>query len=228
MIILIAVVALYLWVKTGISEEIITPVNSYSPSRLEKWAGDYLLTQNQFSWKTRENSQNFCMAENLMPEKELFPLYFWAYCGEYAVENGKLKTLSGSSGPVKIDYSNELSFYDASRFSYEAPGDGSHYAEDIKRIFPEDIWQKIFDFDRKNIISGTETFALNNILAWESIKGAVENCEAEKVFQAHSRDVEVELKDGQKLFAIEPEIDDIIDLAVSAQPKCGKIIMATE
>jgi hypothetical protein len=63
---------------------------------------------------------------------------------------------------------------------------------------------------------------------WEEIKNAIENCEVKQVFQAHSKEVSAELKNGQKLFAVEPDIDDIIDLAVSAEPKCGRIIMATE
>jgi len=227
-IILIAVVALYIWAEINMPGEEIIPADSYNPSRLETWAADYLLTQKRFSWKTIDDGQNFCMVENLNPEKELFPLYFWAYCGEYAIQDGKLKTLSGSSGPVKIDYPNELSFHDLSRFSYEAPGDGSDYLEDIKRIFPEAVQQKIFNFDRRNIINRTEMFALNNMLVWESIKEAIGNCEVKKVFQAHSRTVDIELKNGQKLTAIEPKIDDVMDLAVLAEPKCGKILMGTE
>jgi hypothetical protein len=227
-IILIAVAALYLWAKTVEIPKTAEPVdwNQFEPA--ERAVMDYLLTQGRFSWKTRENSQNFCAVENLDSEKELFPLYFWAYCGEFAVENGKLKTLSGSSGPVKIDYPNELSFYDPARFSYEALGDGSRYAEDIKRIFPEAVQNKIFNFDRKNIIEKTEALALNSMTAWESIKRAIGECEVKKVFQAHNRTVKAEFKNGEKLTAIEPEIDDIMDLAVSAEPKCGKIILSTE
>lgn len=227
-IILIAVAALYLWAKTAEVPKTAEPVdwNQFEPA--ERAVMDYLLTQNRFSWKTRENSQNFCAVESLDPEKELFPLYFWAYCGEYSVENGKLKTLSGSSGPVKIDYPNELSFYDPARFSYEAPGDGSHYAEDVKRIFPEGVQNKIFNFDRKNIIEKTEALALNSMTAWELVKRAIGECEAKRVFQAHSRAVKAELKNGQELTAIEPELDDVMKLAVSAEPKCGKIILSTE
>lgn len=126
---------------------------------VEKAIIDYLLTQGRFSWKTREDGRNLCVIENLS-EKELFPLYVWAYCIEYAIEDGEVKVLSGSSGPVKIDYPNELSYYDLSRFSYEVPGDGSHYAPDIRAIFPEDLHQKIFTFDRERIIKKAESAAL--------------------------------------------------------------------
>lgn len=127
---------------------------------VEKAITDYLLTQERFSWKTQDGSRNLCVIQNLS-EKELFPLYVWAHCIEYVVEDGKARELSGSSGPVKINYPNELSYYDLSRFSYEAPGDGSRYSEDIKSIFPEDIQRKIFDFDRKEIIEKAENAALN-------------------------------------------------------------------
>jgi len=142
-------------------------VSDFGNDQIEKAITNYLLSQRYFSWKIKDNSYNFCAVENLRPENELFPLYVWAYCGEYIIQDGELKTLSGSSGPVKIDYPNELSFYDLSGFSYEAPGDGSHYAEDIRRIFPEEIHQKIFDFDRENIIKRIERTAFVNISTWE-------------------------------------------------------------
>jgi hypothetical protein len=63
---------------------------------------------------------------------------------------------------------------------------------------------------------------------WELIKQAIANCEVESVFQAHSLNVSVELKNGEKISAVEPGIDDIIDLALEAEDECGRIIMATE
>ena len=210
--------------------------SNFGNAQIEEAITNYLLTQKHFSWKTRNDGHNFCAVENLKPENELFPLYVWASCKEYIIEDGKLKILSGASVPVKIDYPNELSFYDLSKFSYEAPGDGSHYAEDIRRIFPEDIWQNIFNFNRDNIIKRTESIALDwfnsgqwpGIDVWESIKQAFANCEVESVWQTHDRTVVAKLKNGEELIAVEPKIDDIIDLAKAAEEKCGEILMGTE
>ena len=129
-------------------------------NQLEKAITEYLLTQNQFSWETKADSQKLCVIENLL-ETELFPVYVWAYCVEYDAKSGK--SLSGSSLPVKIDYPNELSFYDIEGFSYEVPGDGSKYSEDVKRIFPQEIQQKIFNFDSKNIIEKAKLIIRNSI-----------------------------------------------------------------
>ncbi len=63
---------------------------------------------------------------------------------------------------------------------------------------------------------------------WQEVVRAIENCEVEQVFQAHSRQVSITYKDGRKLQAIEPAIDDIIDIAVSVEQNCGRIIMSTE
>jgi len=203
-------------------------LSNFGNDQVERAITNYLLTQKHFSWKTRDDSHNFCVVENLKPENELFPLYVWAYCGEYIIQDSELKTLSGSSGPRKIDYPNELSFYNLSKFSYEAPGDGSHYAEDIRRIFPEDIWQHVFDFDRENIIKRIESIAFANISSWALIKQAINNCEVESTWQTHSLEVSAKLKNGVILEAIEPSIDDIIIVAKEAQEKCGKIRMGTE
>lgn len=209
---------------------------SFGNDQLEKAITDYLLTQRHFSWTTKDDSRNFCSIEKFSQENDLFPLYVWAYCAEYAVQDGKLKTLSGSSGPAKISYPNELSFYDLNRFSYEAPGDGSQYGEDIKIIFPDNLQNIIFNFNRDNITRKNETAALawfssseagsGNL--WELVKKAVNDCEASKVWQTHAKIVKVEFKNGGELTALEPAIDEIIKIVDEAEPKCGKIPIGTE
>lgn len=64
--------------------------------------------------------------------------------------------------------------------------------------------------------------------AWLKIKSAIETCNVKEIMQAHSKQVSIELKDGTKMKAYEPKIDEIMDITVSAENKCGKIIMATE
>ena len=201
---------------------------SFGNSQIEKAITDYLLTQEYFSWKTVNDSFNLCAIENLNSEKELFPLYVWVYCGEYIVQDNNLKNLSGLSVPIKINYPNELSFYDLSKFSYEAPRDGSYYSEDVAEIFPENLQEIIFNFNRKNIIEKGDNNAFANILSWEAIKQAINNCGAEKVFQFHDRSVVLNLKNGNELTAIEPNIDDIIVLASEAETNCGNILLGTE
>lgn len=203
-------------------------LSSFGNSQIEKAIINYLLSEEYFSWKTEDNSYNFCGIENLDSENELFPLYIWVYCGEYIIQDNELKTLSGFSGPAKINYPNELSFYDLSEFSYEVPGDGSQYAEDIERIFPAGICTKIFSFEGGNIIQSVEKVARANILSWELIQQAVDNCEVRSVWQTHDKTVGVEFKNGEELIAIEPEIDDIMRIVEIAEIKCGKILMATE
>ncbi len=65
--------------------------------------------------------------------------------------------------------------------------------------------------------------------SWEeSIEQAINNCEVRSVFQAHNRDVSAEFKNGNKLTAVEPNLGDIIHMALAAEQKCGKIIMGME
>ncbi|MDP3953903.1 MAG: hypothetical protein Q8Q06_00620 [bacterium] len=63
---------------------------------------------------------------------------------------------------------------------------------------------------------------------WLAIKQAINNCEVESVWQTHARTVGAKLKNGEELAAVEPELDDIIDLAIVAGEKCGEILMGTE
>ena len=140
--------------------------NSYGfgNDQVEKAITDYLLTQKYFSWKTTTDSRNFCVIENLSPtENGLFPLYVWVCCGEFILQDGKLKELSGLSVPAKIDYQNLLSFYDLNKFSYEVPRDGSLYSKDIKTIFPLNAQKVIFDFDIANLNKKIKLITLSGL-----------------------------------------------------------------
>jgi hypothetical protein len=63
---------------------------------------------------------------------------------------------------------------------------------------------------------------------WLAIKQAIANCEVESVWQTHARTVGAKLKNGEELAAVEPKLDDIINIAEAAESKCGKILMGTE
>lgn len=212
--------------ETYPDENLIT--SNFGNDQIEKAIVNYLLTEKNFSWKNREDSHVFCTIKNLKPEKELFPFYIWACCGEYIIENNELKTISGSSLPAKIDYPNELSYYDLNKFSYEVPGDGADYTKDIKRIFPQDVQQKIFDHNIQDIITKAENFAFTNISAWNSIKKAVSDCEVKSIMQTHDLTVRAKLKSDVILEGKEPKIDEIFDIVDENKEKCGEIIMGTE
>lgn len=113
---------------------------------LDRAVTDFLLSQKDFTWQTEPDSKNFCVFQNLDQENETFPLYIWARCGEFKRVNGELTELSGASVPVKINYPNKLTAYDLTKFTYEIPGSGSAYDDDIKKIFPQDLWPKL-NFD---------------------------------------------------------------------------------
>jgi len=63
---------------------------------------------------------------------------------------------------------------------------------------------------------------------WEAIKTAVAQCRVTEVNQDHSLKVSAKLKDGTRLSATEPRIDDIINAAENAADACGDVSMMTE
>ena len=151
-----------LWTGKSFEKRLELPI--FGNDQAEKAITDYLLTQKHFSWKTTTDSRNFCVIENLNPtESGLFPLYVWVRCGEFILQDGKLKELSGISAPAKINYPNQLSFYDLSKFSYEAPRDGSLYSKDIKTIFPLNAQKMIFGFNIAYLNKKIESIALSGL-----------------------------------------------------------------
>lgn len=63
---------------------------------------------------------------------------------------------------------------------------------------------------------------------WNTILSVLNNCEAESVFQTHSKLVTLKLKNGGKITAYEPQIDDVMKAVENLNGKCGNIRLATE
>ena len=72
------------------------------------------------------------------------------------------------------------------------------------------------------------TFIQETNSTWEQALLAVNNCEVKNAFQTHGRIVTLTLKNGNRLIAKEPQVDDMITVVRTAESKCGKIPMATE
>jgi hypothetical protein len=134
------------------------------------------LAQEYFSWKTTTDSRNFCVIENLNPTEDgLFPLYVWVRCGEFVLQNGKLKGLSGKSVPAKINYQNHLSFYDINKMSHEVPRSGSLYSKDIKAIFPLNVQKVIFGFDIANLVNISKKLSQLRLVVWSNNENEQKN-----------------------------------------------------
>lgn len=202
--------------------------SNFSNEHIEKSINLYLQSRDDFSWNTSPESFNFCSVFNLDKNNELFPFYIWTYCAEYIIEEENIEELNSKSLPLKIDYPNEMSFYNTRLFTSESSIEGDMESDDFNDIFPENIREKISDFGAEKLATENREKAQKNITAWEEIKKLIKDCEVESVFQSHSLEVSAELKNGQRIKAVEPRIDYIIDLAQEAEPTCGDIIMATE
>ena len=63
---------------------------------------------------------------------------------------------------------------------------------------------------------------------WDIVLATINNCETESIFQNHSKLVSLKLKNGNKITAYEPQIDDVMDVVANLNGKCGDIQLATE
>lgn len=63
---------------------------------------------------------------------------------------------------------------------------------------------------------------------WNVVLTTLSNCEVESVFQTHSKLVTLKLKNGNKLTAYEPQIDEVMKVVEGLNGKCGDIRLATE
>ncbi|MDD5071442.1 MAG: hypothetical protein PHQ42_01770 [Patescibacteria group bacterium] len=88
--------------------------------------------------------------------------------------------------------------------------------------------EKAFCAEGKCRIAVEQTAEDINDVIWQRIVWSVKNCEVVSIMQTHSLEVTAVLKNREILKAFEPKIDDIFEVAESAESKCGRIRMATE
>lgn len=72
------------------------------------------------------------------------------------------------------------------------------------------------------------TFTDETNSTWDVALSALNNCEVKSVFQTHSELVTMNLKNGNKVTAYEPQIDDVMKAIAELNGRCGNILMATE
>jgi hypothetical protein len=65
-------------------------------------------------------------------------------------------------------------------------------------------------------------------VSWDEAKSIILNGEVAEVFQLHSLEVKLTLKDGSKLSTTEPAIDDVFKVIEECGEKCADIKVATE
>lgn len=71
-------------------------------------------------------------------------------------------------------------------------------------------------------------FEKEDLSDWKNLVDMIKDCKVVSVSQNHAQEVTIELKDGSRINAIEPNIDDVFSVVDEAEEKCGRIMMATE
>ena len=65
-------------------------------------------------------------------------------------------------------------------------------------------------------------------ISWTEAVELIRNCEVDMLFQSHALDVQLYLKSGERVHAIEPTIDDVFRVYEESVEACGTIPIATE
>lgn len=65
-------------------------------------------------------------------------------------------------------------------------------------------------------------------ISWQKAVELIEQCKIEMIMQTHALDVYLNLRDGTRVRAVEPLIDEVFKITERAQVRCGSIPSATE
>lgn len=68
----------------------------------------------------------------------------------------------------------------------------------------------------------------NVFISWYHATELLKNCQVKGVMQTHALDVYLDLKDGRRVRAVEPQIDDIFHIIDQTRGACGSFPVATE
>ena len=64
-------------------------------------------------------------------------------------------------------------------------------------------------------------------IEWSEALSLINSCEVLRISQLPNRNVDMWLKDGRQIWAVEPKLDDVLQ-TVQAASRCGNIIVSTE
>ena len=92
---------------------------------------------------TKEGYHKFAIYEGFGVAEENGTTYTYMHIGDmsYYLENGKVEQGSGSSMAYKVKFAN------GEPVSYENPTDGAGQETDYKRLFPEEVFKKIYGYN---------------------------------------------------------------------------------
>lgn len=111
---------------------------------------DYL--REKISHTSRDGGRAFCAYHIFDTEQiqntQKFKTYLWSWCREYVLENNKFVAAAGSSFPVVVTLQKNQQSYQV--ISHDSPRDGGLYSEDVRKMFPSTVRDKIFGFHNAN------------------------------------------------------------------------------
>lgn len=76
-------------------------------------------------------------------ENETLTVYVLTLYEEYNLSEEGIESVGGGCGPVALTFNVTENGYELSK--YWEPGDGSQYSDDIRKKFPEDILDEVWN-----------------------------------------------------------------------------------
>ena len=113
----------------------------YYEKAVEFVKNEIIKTENHIN--TKEGYHKFAIYEGFGVAEENGTTYAYMHIGDssYYLENGKVEQGSGSSMAYKVKFVN------GEPVSYENPTDGAGQEADYKRLFPKDVFNKIYGYN---------------------------------------------------------------------------------
>ena len=123
----------------------VSHVNNTNNDYLYDIAIDYLKEEytEEDEYKDKEDFQVFFDYEGfgITEDENIKYAYMWIVEESYYVEDNEVKSGSGSSMAYKIKFVDDVVV------NFEIPKDGSEYDESIREMFPEEIANKVLEFN---------------------------------------------------------------------------------
>lgn len=120
-----------------------TPPINIDPDKIEETIENYILNMDNTSPRYENEKQFMAMKIYLVEEKteEKLNVYAWILEESYYKQGEELLVNTGSSIPYKFEISKKDNNYEVA--DYRIPRDGSYYTEDMKDMFPKDVYNQI-------------------------------------------------------------------------------------
>lgn len=120
------------------------------------------------NWEDTANFADFIIFSCEEKSNSVYYVYTWVVEAVYSFKDGVLSKQSGASYPCRFELTNKTGVFEI--VNTYTPRDGAYYVEDVEKLFPEYLREKIYNIHEDEALNTVQNDILNEAKNYWDIK----------------------------------------------------------